>query len=330
MGSGNHAPRRRFLSVSERTFATESTFETVMTMTSIDEQAAVLALTRATGDDPWFYTARVIIDASSALELLNGGCMSRDADDRAHAAAVAARVKPGDLDWARALIAAMRSDGVQLVTVLDDTYPGNLMWAYDRQPFLWLRGALHSGDHRSVAVVGEDDSGHAAAAAHALAQAGITIIAPLRSALDAAVHQAALDVGGRTLAVLAGGIAASAAVGAYASVAEWIADRGAVVSAFWPDAAPTGRTVTLARIVTCGLADCLYVVDGVDGGRSAAHVEQGLQTGKYVFVSQRLHQEQPWVARAGFRGGMTAVQDIDELTKQAVNLVDMTPGTNIS
>ncbi|WP_181307395.1 DNA-processing protein DprA [Nonomuraea fuscirosea] len=299
-------------------------------MTTIDEQAAVLALTKTTGDNPWFYTARVIIDAGSALELLNGGCLSGDADDRAHAAAVAARVKSDDLVWARALIGTMRSGGVQLVTVLDDTYPGNLMWAYDRQPFLWLRGELHHSDRRAVAVVGEEDSDHAAAAAHALAQAGITIVAPLCSPFDVAVHQAALDVGGRTLAVLAGGIAAPEAVGAYASVAEKIADRGAVVSAFWPDAAPTGRTVALARIVTCGLADCLYVVDGVDGGTSAAHVEQGLQTGKYVFVSQRLHQEQPWAARAGFRGGMTVVQDIDELTKQAVNLVDMTPGTNIS
>ncbi|GAA3695166.1 hypothetical protein GCM10022224_070920 [Nonomuraea antimicrobica] len=300
----------------------------VMTMTTIDEQAAVLALTKATRDKPWLYTARIILDAGSALELLDGRCASRDADDRAHAADIAARVMPGDLAWARDLVTAMRGDGVHLVTVLDDAYPGNLMWAHDRQPFLWICGDIRPCDHRSVAVVGEDDTGHAADAARALAQAGITVVAPLHSALDAAVHQAAHDAGGRTLAVLTGGIAEPATVDEYASVAEQIANCGALVSAFWPDAAPTDRTVALSRIVTCGLADCLYVVDGAAGGSSAGHVEQALQTGKYVFVSQRLHQEQPWAARAGSRGGMTAVQDIDELPKQAVNLIDMTTGTN--
>lgn len=299
-----------------------------MTMTTIDEQAAVLALTKATHRQPWFYTARAILDTGSALELLDGRCTSRDADDRAHAADIAARVQPGDLTWARDLVTAMRDYGVQLVTVLDDAYPGNLMWAYDRQPFLWIRGDIRPGDHRSVAVIGEDDPGHGAAAARALARAGITVIAPLRTTLDAAVHQAALDAGGRTLAVLAGGIAEPTVIDEYASVAEQIADCGALVSAFWPNAAVTDRTIALTRIVTCGLADCLYIVDGADGGTSADHVEQALQTGKYVLASQQLHQEQPWVARAGSRGGMTAVQDIDELAKQAVNLLDMTPRTS--
>ncbi|MGP3921389.1 hypothetical protein [Nonomuraea sp. 10N515B] len=63
---------------------------------------AVLALTKATHDKPWFYTARVVLETGSALELLNGGGRSsRDEDDRAHAAAVAARVQPGDLVWGR-------------------------------------------------------------------------------------------------------------------------------------------------------------------------------------------------------------------------------------
>lgn len=315
------------LSVSARTFATETTFEMVMTMTTIDEQAAVLALTKATHDKPWFYTARVILDAGSALELLDGGYACRDEDDQAHAAAIAARVQPGDLAWGRDLIATMRADGVHLVTVLDDAYPGNAIWAYDRQPFLWIRGCFQAADHRAVAVVSEYDAGHAIAAARALAEAGLTVVAPLRTDLNAAVHRAALAAGGRTLAVLAGGITEPATLGEYASVAERIAGRGAMVSPFWPGTAPTGRTVAPARIVTCGLADCLYVIDGADGGLAARHVEEALQTGKRVFVSQRLQQEQPWVDRAALRGGMTGVQDIDDLSQQAVNLV-MTPRTH--
>ncbi|MEU6426726.1 DNA-processing protein DprA [Microbispora sp. NPDC046973] len=297
-------------------------------MTTIHEQAAVLALTRATRDEPWFHTARVILDAGGALKLLDGGCASRDEDDRAHAAAVAARVRPADLAWGRELVTAMRAEGVHLVTVADEAYPGNLLWAYDRPPFLWVRGGLRAGDHRAVAVIGDHDAGHAADAARALAEAGLIVVAPLRTPLDAAVHRAALAAGGRTVGVPEGGVDAPAAAEEYASVAERIAERGALVSSCWPGTAPGGSAATCARVVTCGLADCLYVVDGADGGPSSRHVEEALNTGKHVFVSQRLHQEQPWARRVAARGGMTAVQDIDDLCAQAVNLVDMAPRTN--
>ncbi|MFF0768766.1 DNA-processing protein DprA [Nonomuraea wenchangensis] len=299
-------------------------------MTAIDEQAAVLALTKATHDKPWFHTTRVIAAAGSALGVLDGTFTGHDEDDRAHATAIAARVRPKDLDWARDLVAAMRAEGVLLVTVLDKGYPGNLYSAYDRQPFLWVRGGFGPGDHRAVAVVGEYDVDHAAAVARALAGAGLTVVAPLRTDLDAAVHEGALAAGGRTLGVLAGGLGAPSASGAHASVAKQIAERGAVVSAFWPGTDPTGRTVELARIVTCGLADCMYVVDGHPGGSSDGHVSRALATGKSVLVSQRLQQEQPWVARACGRAGMTVVQDIDDLARQAVNLVDMTPRLRVS
>jgi DNA processing protein len=301
-----------------------------MTMTAIDEQAAVLALTKATHDKPWFHTTRVIAAAGSALGVLAGTFTGCDEDDQAHAAAIAARVRREDLEWARDLIAAMRSEGVHLVTVLDKGYPGNLYSAYDRQPFLWVRGGIERGDYRAVAVVGELDVDHATAAARNLAHAGLTVVSPLRTDLDAAVHEVAIAVGGRTLGVLAGGLAAASAFGAHASVAKQIAERGAVVSPFWPDIDPTNRTVELARIVTCGLADCLYIVDGHPEGSSEGHAARALATGKMVLVPQRLQQEQPWAAQAAVRAGMTVVQDIDDLVRQAVNLVDMTPRLNVS
>ncbi|MFI7613519.1 DNA-processing protein DprA [Nonomuraea terrae] len=316
-------------------------------MTTTDERAAVLALTRATRDRPWFHTARVVLDAGGALALLRGGGTSRDAADRAHAAALAARIRPADLAWGRELIAAMLAAGVRLVTVLDDAYPGNLAWAYDRRPFLWFRGELRRADQRAVAVVGERDVAGAAEAARALAEAGLTVVAPLRTRLDAAVHEAALAAGGRTLAVLDGGIAEPSTTGAHGALAALIADMGAVISPFWPDAVPASRAVTrgpadipggpadplrvlgdasdgpaAVPAVTCGLADSLYVADGDPDGVAAAHVARALATGKQVFTPARVPE---WAAAMGARGGMTAVEDTDDLAKRAVTLVDVPP-----
>ncbi|MFB9673869.1 DNA-processing protein DprA [Streptosporangium vulgare] len=303
----------------------------VMTMTiaPADEQAAVLALTKTTCTQPGHHTARIIAAAGSALKLIAGDDVGLDETDRAHAADLRSHVSVEDLDQARDLITTMRAVGVSLVTVLDDTYPGNMLWANNHQPFLWVRGQMLPEDHRAVAVVGERDSDRAVAAAHALAEAGLTVAAPLRTALDAAVHEAALAAGGRTLGVLTGGMAAPDVLGPYANVARQIGERAALVSPFWPDTAPTDQTIAQEHMVTCGLAATVYITDGGDGGSSHRCTEMVLKTGKHVFVPQRLHQEHAWVAQAGFRGGITVVQDTDDLSKQAVNLVDMCSQTTM-
>ncbi|MFI6512185.1 DNA-processing protein DprA [Streptosporangium sp. NPDC050855] len=311
------------LSVPELMFIPESAFEMVISMSSIKEKAAVLALTKATAGQ-WHHTARVIRAGCGALRLVDGDFIGLDEDDRAHIADVVRNLRPGDLAWAERLIADARTRGAQLITVLEKEYPGNLELAYDLQPFLWIRGRLLANDYRAVAVIGEHDIDQAVQAARALAGAGLTIVAGLRSEIDVAIHKAALSAGGRTLAVLASGINEPATVDEYASMAKEIAADGALVSQFWPDTAFTQRTVELTRIVTCGLAAAVHVVDGRENGFSFRCVEGALKTGKHVFVHQRLHQEQPWIAQAGFRGGITTVQDIDALCRQAVNIVDMT------
>ncbi|WP_193318591.1 DNA-processing protein DprA [Nonomuraea phyllanthi] len=300
-----------------------------MTMTALDEQAAVLALTKATHTQPWHHTAHVIAATGSALKLTNGDVAGLDETDQAHLADLRSRLNIEDLNQARDLITAMRAAGVHLITVLDDAYPGNMLWANNYPPFVWVRGRMVPEDYRAVAIVGEHDSEHAVTAARALADAGLTVIAPLRTDLDAAVHQAALEAGGRTLAVLAGGIAAPGTLGPYANVAQQIGQRGALVSPLWPDTTPTHHPTAQERVVTCGLAATVYVTDGGDGGPGQHCADMTLKTGKHVFVPQQLQQEHPWVARAGFRGGITVVQDTDELSKHAVNLVDMCSQTTM-
>ncbi|WP_344219610.1 DNA-processing protein DprA [Nonomuraea bangladeshensis] len=297
----------------------EPTFETVMNMTSIDEQAAVLALTMATHDKPWHHTARAIAAAGSARKLFDGELDGLQDNDKAHAAAISGTVRHDDLDRARELISSMGSRGVGLVTVLDEDYPGNMFWTNSYQPFLWVRGHLAPEDHRSVAVVGEHDREHAAAAARILSAAGLTVVAPLHTEFGITVHENA----GRTWGVLDRGMDQLQRSGRYATVADQVAERGALVSPFWPATIATDRTAALTPIVTCGSAAIVYVVDGRANGFSQRHVTDALKTGKPVFVPQQLHQEQPWVAQAGFRGGITAVQDIDDFCQQAVNLVDM-------
>src|SRR5207244_6369570 len=90
-------------------------------------------------------------------------------------------------------------------------YPAALRPIPDPPHLLYVRGALAASDARAVAVVGSrhcTDYGRKATAqlAVGLVRAGVTVISGLARGIDGVAHRAALEAGGRTLAVLAGGL----------------------------------------------------------------------------------------------------------------------------
>ncbi|WP_182877932.1 DNA-processing protein DprA [Microbispora sp. H10670] len=302
----------------------EYTFDRVVAMSEVEEQAAVLVLTKATVR-PWHHTARLIQAAGSALRLLDGDFTGLDQEDRAYATELVSRCRPGALVQAEELIEATRADGVHLVTVLDEEYPGNLDFVHNFQPFLWFRGSLIEEDDRSIAVVGEchpdgPEIGQVRQDVEALTEAGFTVVA----GLDPAVHSAALATGGRTIATLTHGIAMPVAPEENATLAKEVAQSGALVSPFWPSAPTTHTTVTLSRVVTSGLAAAVYLVNGGDGSGSAQQARGALAQGKHLFVPHQLHAQHQWVQRMAYRGGVTVVRDIDDLLSQVVILLDVT------
>lgn len=101
--------------------------------------------------------------------------------------------------------------GVAVLTWDSTDYPINLRNIHDPPPVLYIKGALLPEDDWAIALVG---TRHASvygkeAARHLatdLAQRGVTVVSGLAAGIDAAAHQAALDAGGRTLAVLGSGV----------------------------------------------------------------------------------------------------------------------------
>jgi DNA processing protein len=124
-------------------------------------------------------------------------------------------------------------------------------------PTLWMRGALEPEDVLAIAIVGSRRAtpyGLQAAARLAgdLAARGVTIVSGLARGIDAAAHRAALDAGGRTLAVLGCGIDIVYPP-EHARLADAIAARGALLTQFPPGTAPLpyhfpARNRTLAAL----------------------------------------------------------------------------------
>lgn len=139
----------------------------------------------------------------------------------------------------------------------DPRYPGGLA-ELNPAPSLWVRGTLEDHDALAVAIVGSRRATPyglevAAMLARDLAARGVTIVSGFARGIDSAAHRAALEAGGRTLAVLGCGIDV-----AYPPenrrLADEVAVRGALVTQFPPGTAPLPyhfptRNRTLAALV---------------------------------------------------------------------------------
>ena len=120
-------------------------------------------------------------------------------------------VKARDEVDAGAELALCRSHDVRVLSGKDPEYPGTLQNIPDPPGLLYIKGRLELRDQLAIAVVG---SGHcttygvriAERLAGSLARTGFTVVSGL-GGIDAAAHRGVLNAGGRTIAVLANGLA---------------------------------------------------------------------------------------------------------------------------
>jgi DNA processing protein len=128
-------------------------------------------------------------------------------DTRAVTQVLAARQT---LDLDREL-ARLDAAGAHLLTWADDAYPARLREVDDPPPVLYVRGEVQAGDAEAVGLVGtRRATPYGREVAHQLASglaaAGVTVVSGLALGIDTVAHRAAIEAGGRTLAVLGSGV----------------------------------------------------------------------------------------------------------------------------
>lgn len=161
--------------------------------------------------------------------------------------------------------------GADIITLWDDRYPRLLREIYDPPVILWLRGDLSRTDDRAVAIVGTrraSDYGRRVAHEFAfeLARRGYTIVSGLAYGIDIAAHRAALEAGGRTIAILGSGVD-NIYPARHRSVADRISDGGgAVISEFELGARPDAPHFPRRNRLIAGLSLGTVVVEARDTG----------------------------------------------------------------
>lgn len=194
----------------------------------------------------------------------------------------------------------LNQQGVRVVARIDPDYPINLTLVHDAPPLLFVDGGLSEQDRRAVAVVGTRTASRegqdlATSISTGLASHGYTVVSGLAKGIDAAAHAAALNAGGRTIAVFGTPIG-KVYPAAHRPLARRIARTGACVSQFLPEVR-TGRWSFPARNLTgSGLSLATVVVEASESSGARHQAEAALKHGKRVFLVESLVTTQPWAA----------------------------------
>lgn len=288
-------------------------------MTAIDEQATLLALTEVAVDlhVAWHQLAVLVEEAGGITAMLDGAVLS-DPEDRDTAERLVQGLRPSRVEHWRGVLDGATADGTRFVTVAEVGYPENLRRVYNHPPFLFVRGTLLPGDTRSLAVVGTrrpspEGREQAARLSAELARRGVTVISGLAAGIDTAAHTAALEAGGRTVAVMGTGIDRvypKENVGLALRIA---GERGALVSQFWPGAPPRPQNFPLRNVVTSGLALGTVVVEASHTSGARLQARLAIEHGKRVFLVRSLVLQEDWARKFAQRRGVSVVESVDEV-----------------
>ena len=288
-------------------------------MTSLNEQ--LLALCAIDGVN-WHVLAREAQKPGGLSSLLAGDVHERSNQGRETQRLVRGALVAGlnaQLNRTGEEIHRANDAGAKLITVLDDEYPANLRVIFNLPPFLFVRGELTREDARAVAVVGtRTASAQGLAAAHKmaglLADGGVTVVSGLALGIDAAAHEATLDHGGRTIAVIGTGILRTYPK-KHVELAERIVATGALVSQFWPSQSPARYTFPRRNVVTSGIGQGTVVIEATSTSGAKMQARLALEHGKQVFLVRRLVTTQPWAQRYLDRGAVEVASVEDVLTR---------------
>jgi DNA processing protein len=202
------------------------------------------------------------------------------------------------LDHWRAEVERLAADGVAVVSCADDGYPENLAVVHDGPPVLFVRGSILDDDTRSVAVVGTRQATTAGVElattlARELASSGVTIISGLAKGIDTAAHAAALNGGGRTIAVF-GTTIDRVYPAENQGLARRIPRSGACVSQFLPGRRTGPWSFPVRNVTASGLSLGTIVVEASETSGARLLAEAAVAHGKRVFLVEQLVTRQSW------------------------------------
>ncbi|MEZ6090961.1 MAG: DNA-processing protein DprA [Pirellulaceae bacterium] len=208
--------------------------------------------------------------------------------------------------------------GIDIVPQSASKYPKRLLELCDAPPILYMRGSIQAEDEFAVAIVGTRHPSpygrrQTELIAGGLARAGVTVVSGLARGIDGMAHEGALAAGGRTIAVLGGGMA-SIYPPEHIGMAEAVVADGCLISEHPPWAKPRGGMFPQRNRLISGLSLGVCVIEAADRSGSLITARLAGEQGRDCFalpgpVNSRVSRGTNQL----IRDGATLIQSVDDI-----------------
>ena len=201
------------------------------------------------------------------------------------AAAVIETRKTLDLDQ---LLEDLNKKEINFLTWNSSDYPRYLKEIAQPPPVLYYRGSITPQDDLAVAIVGTRNVTKYGKqitqdTAAWLASNNISVVSGLARGVDGLAHKAALDVGGRTIAVLGSGVDVIYPP-EHRKLAEEIRQNGAIVSDYPPGTKPDGINFPPRNRIISGLSRATVVIEAGERSGALITAKFALDQGREIFA----------------------------------------------
>jgi len=198
---------------------------------------------------------------------------------------------PRNLDLARKSaerqLALLDRYNATLVTIDEASYPPLLKEIYDPPPYLFVRGDIQAAHSPCLSVVGTRQAtlyGRKAVEhiCRGLVTKGFTIVSGFAYGIDMAAHKATLDNGGKTIAILAGGVD-NPHTDPAGKVWPRIIEEGAILSEEWLESTISPSKFPKRNRLISGISKGTVIVESKSRGGSLITASYALDQNREVF-----------------------------------------------
>lgn len=222
---------------------------------------------------------------SSVMHATTGALCRADGIDQILAEAIR-RAPPQHA--AEEQLALVNKHRCRLLTFWDDDFPTSLKTIDDAPVALFVKGELHATDKFSIAMVGtRQPTTYGSMVTERLASdlvaRGLSIVSGLARGVDTIAHRAALQAGGRTIAVLGSGLDVI-----YPSenrrLVEEVVKQGALISEYFFGTKPDAPNFPRRNRIIGGLSLGTVVIEAGEKSGALITAAMALDQGREVFA----------------------------------------------
>lgn len=221
------------------------------------------------------------------------------------------------------LVKKLEEAGIKWISIYDESYPMRLKNIYDPPTVLYYKGQFSPQDADAIAIVGTRKmTGYGKIVTEQFTKdvvaRNLTVISGLARGVDTQAHMTAIEAGGRTLAVLGGGLNKIFPPENKGLVDKIVAGHGVVMSEYPPDyPALAGNFPSRNRIIS-GLSLAVLVTEAAEDSGSLITARVALDQGRDVFavpgpITSTLSKGPIDLIKEGARAVVSADEILEEL-----------------